>query len=205
MKINLLDTGKELTLEDKVFACDVNNALLHQTVVSELLSLRQGSKAQKTRGEVRGGGKKPWRQKGTGRARVGSANNPLWKGGGVTFAAKPRQFKQKINRKMHQGALRTALSSLVRDKKLEVISDIKVKGPKTKELVAFLKKNKMDHTKTKINIIVNEADDNLLYAARNIPLVKVTDLASLTVHTLVNADKSLVTKDACEAISARLK
>ena len=204
MKIKLLDTGKPINLSDDIFASDVKPALIHQAVVTQLAGERQGTKAQSTRAEVRGGGKKPWRQKGTGRARVGSSNNPLWRGGGVTFAAKPRSFKKKINRKMHQAALRGILTSLVKEKRLEVLSKIEVKNPKTKELVEFLKKNKLDYTKSKINLIVDQLDDNLLYASRNLPDVRVSKAEEISVALLVGADKSLITAVACEQIAKGL-
>lgn len=205
MKVSLLDTGKKITLSDKVFSCEPSMPLIHQAVVAQMATARQGTKAQKTRAQVRGGGKKPWRQKGTGRARVGSSNNPIWRGGGVTFAAKPHTYEKKINRKMYKGALRSVLSSLVKDKRLEVVSDISVKTPKTKELVGFLKKNKLDHSKSRINLIVDKLDDNLLYAARNLAAVQVTDVSSVSVAMLVGADKSLFTQDACKAISKGLE
>ncbi len=204
MKVNLLDTGKEITLSDKVFACEANDVLVHQVVVAQLAGQRQGSKANKSRAEVRGGGKKPWRQKGTGRARVGSSNNPLWRGGGVTFAAKPRSFKQKINRKMNQGALCSALSVLLKDNRLQVVSDLSVKTPKTKELIGLLDGHKLQYEKTRVTIIVEKLDDNLLYASRNIPLVQVAEASSVSVAFLIAADKLVFTQAACEMISKSL-
>lgn len=204
MKVNLLDTGTALTLSDKVFACEANTSLVHQVVVAQLAAQRQGSKKNKSRADVRGGGKKPWRQKGTGRARVGSSNNPLWRGGGVTFAARPRNFKQKINRKMNQGALCSALSALLKDNRLQVVSDISVKTPKTKELVALLNGHKLQYENMRVSLVVKELDDNLLYASRNLPLVQVIEASSISVAFLISAEKLLVTKSACEAMNESL-
>ncbi|MBE8182749.1 MAG: 50S ribosomal protein L4 [Candidatus Portiera sp.] len=204
MKVSLLDTGKELTLSDKVFACAANEPLVHQVVVAQLAGQRQGSKQNKSRADVRGGGKKPWRQKGTGRARVGSSNNPLWRGGGVTFAARSRNFTQKVNRKMNHGALCSALSVLLKDNRMQVVSDISIKTPKTKELVGLLNSHKVQHETARVILIVKELDDNLLYASRNLPLVSVIEASAISVAFLISAHKLLITQAACETINESL-
>lgn len=210
MKVNLIDSSAQISLSEKVFGQEVNTSLIHQAVISYLATQRQGSKAQKTRAEVRGGGKKPWRQKGTGRARVGSSRNPVWRGGGVTFAAKPRSFKQKINRKMYQGALHSILSALVKDNRVAVISSIVLKQPKTKELLAFLAKynliNKGKESKKvckhiNIRLVVKELNENLVYASRNLPGVSVVKVSDISAPFLVGADKLLMTRDACEELN----
>ena len=203
MKVSLLDTSKEISLSDKVFKQEINTALIHQAVVSHLAGQRQGSKAQKTRGEVSGGGKKPWKQKGTGRARVGSSRNPVWRGGGVTFAAKPRSFKQKINRKMYRGALCGIFSALIKDERIVVISDIKLKSSKTKEFLSLLSKYNLREDKSNSNtrVVVKNLDENLIYASRNIPRVKVVEASAISAPFLVGADKLLMTQDACEELN----
>jgi large subunit ribosomal protein L4 len=162
---------------------------------------RHGSKAQKSRSDVRGGGAKPWRQKGTGRARAGTSRSPLWAGGGATFAARPRDFSQKVNRKMYRAALRSMLSELIRQDRVIVTEEITVSAPRTKELKALLASFGLDR-----GLIVVEAfSENLWLAARNLPDVAVTDVASVDPLSLVAADQILLTAGAARLLEERLK
>ena len=168
MNLNTV-TGSAVELSDVAFGREFNEALVHQVVTAYLAGGRQGSRAQKTRGEVSGGGKKPWRQKGTGRARAGSIRSPIWVGGGRAFAAKPQDWSQKVNRKMYRGAMQCILAELIRQDRLVLVDDISISAPKTKELIAKLK----DLNAPKALIVTNEVDENLYLAARNIPYVSV--------------------------------
>ena len=155
-----------MAVSDTVFAKEYNEALVHQVVVAYMAGARAGTKAQKTRSEVRGGGKKPWRQKGTGRARVGTIRSPIWRSGGVTFAAKPRSYDQKVNRKMYRGAIRSILSELVRQERLTIVEQFDVEAPKTKLLAEKLKKANLND----VLIVVGDGQlsENLYLASRNI-------------------------------------
>jgi large subunit ribosomal protein L4 len=139
MELTITGSGQGITVSEATFAKDFNEALVHQVVVAYMAAGRQGTKAQKTRSEVRGGGKKPWRQKGTGRARAGTIRSPIWRSGGVTFAAKPRSYEQKVNRKMYRAAMRSILSELVRQERLIVVDDFSIDTPKTKAFTAKFK------------------------------------------------------------------
>lgn len=178
-----------ITVSDAAFGREFNEALVHQVVTAYLAGGRAGTKAQKTRTQVRGGGKKPWRQKGTGRARAGTIRSPLWRGGGKVFAARPRDFSQKVNRKMYQGAVRAILSELVRQDRLLVLEDFTLEAPKTRQLAVKLKALSLDNV-----LIVTEGTDEKLYlAARNLPNVEVRNVNTLDPVSLIGYEKVLVT------------
>lgn len=181
---------------DQVFAREYNESLIHQVVTAFLAGARSGTKAQKSRSEVRGGGAKPWRQKGTGRARAGTRNSPVWRGGGVAFAASPRDFGQKVNRKMYRGAMRSILSQLVRDDRLVLVEDFTLDAPKTRPLVHRLAEMGL----VDVTIVAHDVDANLYLAARNIPKVIVTDVAGLDPVLLVQSEKTLMTVPAMRQI-----
>lgn len=188
--------GNAIKVSDAIFGRDFSEALVHQVVTAYLAGGRAGTKAQKTRSDVRGGGRKPWRQKGTGRARAGTIRSPLWRGGGATFAARPQDHSQKVNRKMYRGALQAILSELVRQDRLIVLDTIDVSTPKTRELLAQLAAHDFD----KGLIITPEIDGNLFLASRNIPNIYALDVASLDPVSLVAADKVIMTVDAVKKI-----
>ncbi len=188
--------GATLSASDQVFDKPFNEALVHQAVVAYMAGARAGTKAQKSRSEVRGGGKKPWRQKGTGRARAGTIRSPLWRKGGVTFAAKPRNHAQKLNKKMYRGALASILSELVRSGGLQVIDALSVAAPKTKELAARLKELGL----SSVTIVVDALDDNLVLAARNLPQGDVLTVSELNPVALLRNEKVLVTVPAMKQI-----
>lgn len=200
MNLNL--TGAEGTVEvsEVTFAREYNEALVHQVVTAYLAGARQGSRAQKTRSEVAGGGRKPWKQKGSGRARAGTIRSPLWRSGGVTFAAKPQDHSQKVNKKMYRAAMRTIWSELVRQDRLVVVEELKLDAPKTK-----LFKAKMAELNVENALVVShELDDNLFLAARNIPNVDVRDAASIDPVSLIAYDKVLVTVGALKQVEETL-
>ena len=193
-------SGGAIQVSDQVFGADFNETLVHQVVTAFLAGARAGTKAQKTRSQVRGGGSKPWRQKGTGRARQGTIRSPLFRGGGRTFAASPRNYAQKVNRKMYRGALRAILSELVRQDRLVVVDDFGVTAPKTKDLAAKL--GSMDLRD--VLIVVEQLDENLLLAARNLYHVDVRETGEIDPVSLVAFDKVLVTPGALKNIEERL-
>lgn len=200
MKVRLHNEKGSLDIADSMLGAKFNEPLVHQVVTAYLAGQRSGTKAQKSRGEVRGGGSKPWRQKGTGRARAGTTRGPLWIGGGRTFAAKPRKFDQKVNRKMYRAALRSVLSELLRQERLLLTSEFKVTAPKTKELKTKLAEFGVDR-----GLIVVEAfDENLWLAARNLPDVFCLDIASLDPMSLVGSDKVIMTAAAAKILEERL-
>lgn len=176
-------------VSEAAFARVYNEDLVHQVVTAYLAGARQGTKAQKTRAEVRGGGKKPWRQKGTGRARAGTIRSPIWVGGGRAFAAQPRDFEQKVNRKMYRAALCTILSELARKDRLVVVDTFTVLEPKTKALVHKLN----EYSSSEALIITDELDVNLYLAARNIPRVDVLDVSAVDPVSLVSFERVIVT------------
>ena len=182
--------NQSITLSDATFAREFNEALVHQVVTAFLAGGRAGTKAQKTRGMVRGGGKKPWAQKGSGQARAGSIRSPLWRGGGKTFAAVPRDFSQKVNRKMYQGAMRVILSELVRQQRVLVLPEFGVEAPKTKQLVGKLKALGLEDN---VLIVTEQADEKLYLAARNLVNVEVREVTGLDPVSLVGYDKVLMT------------
>jgi large subunit ribosomal protein L4 len=204
MELNLLNSKKKLELADTIFACEFNEALIHQVVTAYMAGGRAGTKAQKTRAEVSGGGVKPWRQKGTGRARAGTIRSPIWRKGGITFAAKPRSFKQKVNKKMYQGALRSILSELIRQDRLIVVDSFKVTSPKTKDFIKKL--NDMKIESDKVLIIADAVDENLYLSTRNLPYIEVLDAAISATNpvALVSAEKVIITEAAIKEIEGML-
>ncbi len=193
-------SSKNLDVSDAVFGQDFNEALIHQVVTAYLAGARAGTKAQKTRSDVRGGGRKPFKQKGTGRARAGTIRSPLWRSGGTTFAARPRDFSQKINRKMFSGAYRSILSELVRQERLVVVDKLNFSEAKTKDLAAKLVALGLDS----VLIVVSELDENLYLSARNLHKVEVTDVVAIDPVSLVKFDKVLMTSDAVKKLEERL-
>ena len=198
MKIELLSTKKNtgIDISDTIFGKDFNESLVHQAVVSFMAGSRQGSAKQKTRSEVRGGGKKPYRQKGTGRARAGTIRSPIWRGGGVTFASRPRDYSKKINKKMYRAAIRSIFSELLRQEKLVGIEKPVLEKPKTKEIANLLKQFSL----TKVLIITEEPDINLYLSARNIPNVDVISVREINPVILLKSNKVAVTADALKQI-----
>ena len=199
MKIDLLTSSAKksgITISEATFGKDFNESLVHQAVVSYMAGSRQGSAKQKTRSEVRGGGKKPYRQKGTGRARAGTIRSPLWRGGGVTFAATPRDYSKKINKKMYRAALRSIFSELLRQGKLVAIETPVLEKPKTKEIAKFLK----DFSLSKVLFIIDNFDSNFYLSARNIPNVDVITVKEINPVILLKSDKVAVTAAAFKLI-----
>ena len=200
MELALKDASGALEVSETTFGLEFNEALVHQVVVAYAAGARQGTRAQKTRSEVSGGGAKPWRQKGTGRARAGTTRGPIWRSGGVTFAAKPQDHSQKVNRKMYRGAIASILSELVRQERLIVVNDFSVETPKTKELVAKLKGLELKD----VLIVTKEVDENLFLSARNLYKVDVRDVAAIDPVSLVGFEKVLITADAVKEIEGIL-
>lgn len=192
--------GKSVSVSDKTFGREFNEALIHQVVTAVLAGARQGTKGQKTRAEVRGGGIKPWKQKGTGRARAGTIRSPLWRGGGVTFAARNRDFSQKVNKKMYRGAMAVILSELLRQGRLTIVESFSVAAPKTKELLGKLSNMGLED----VLIISDAADENLYLAARNLYHVGVCDAASVDPVSLVGFGNVLMTVDSVKTFEERL-
>lgn len=200
MELVLKDAQSALEVSETTFGRDFNEALVHQVVVAYAANARQGTRGQKTRAEVTGSGKKPWRQKGTGRARAGGVKGPIWRGGGVTFAAKTQDHSQKVNKKMYRGALKSILSELVRQDRLVVVESFSVEAPKTKELKAKLKAMNLED----VLIVTAEVDENLFLAARNLYKVDVRDVAGLDPVSLIAFNTVLVTADAVKQIEEML-
>ncbi|MEY3006865.1 MAG: hypothetical protein RI942_1207 [Pseudomonadota bacterium] len=189
-----------VAVSEATFAREYNEALVHQVVTAYLAGARQGTRAQKTRSEVAGGGKKPWRQKGTGRARAGTIRSPIWRSGGTTFAAKPQDHSQKVNKKMYRAAMRSILSELARTDRLVVVESFDVEAPKTKMLVEQLKGYGVDN----VLIIANEIDKNLYLAARNLHKVDVSDVEGIDPVSLIAFEKVMVTVDAVKKFEEAL-
>jgi large subunit ribosomal protein L4 len=200
MELSFKDAKGALEVSDTTFGLEFNEALVHQVVVAFGAGARQGTKAQKTRAEVRGGGKKPWRQKGTGRARAGTIRSPIWVGGGRAFAAKPRDFDQKVNKKMYRGAIKSILSELVRQERLIVVESFGVETPKTKELLAKLNEYELKD----VLIVTPEVDENLFLASRNLYKVDVRDVQGIDPVSLIAFDKVLITADAVKQLEEAL-
>jgi large subunit ribosomal protein L4 len=200
MELKTADTNEGVQVSDATFDRDFNQALVHQAVTAYLARARYGTKGQKTRASVAGGGAKPWRQKGTGRARAGTIRSPLWRGGGVTFAARPREFRQKLNKKMYRAAMRSILSELVRQSRLVVVEDFAIAEAKTRVLVAKLTDLKL----ASVLIVVDTPDDKLTRAARNLAMVQVRPADRLDPVSLVNVDKVVITKAALHRVEAWL-
>ena len=204
MKVQLLNatgSASELQVSDTVFAAAYNEPLVHQVVVAYQATGRQGTRKQKTRSEVRGGGKKPWRQKGTGQARAGTIRSPLWRGGGKVFPASPDEnFTHKVNRKMYRGALRSILSELLRQGRLVTVSEFNMDQPKTKTLVERLKK--LDTAD--VLIVTDTLDNNLALAARNLPDVDVRTVSATDPVSLIRHDKVIMTQGAVKKLEEML-
>lgn len=191
MKLKAIN-GSMIEISDEIFGCEYNEGLVHQLVTAHMAGGRQGSKAQKTRAQVSGGGKKPWKQKGSGRARAGTSRGPLWRGGGVTFAAVPRDFTQKLNKKMYRKGIKIILSELVRQDRFVITDAINLPAPKTKELVGFLKNLNLNQV---LIVGANESHD-LYLAARNLPDVAVCDYTEVDPVSLLAFPKVLFTAEA---------
>ena len=204
MELNVVKPGNEaagtVAVSEANFAREYNEALVHQVVTAYLSGARQGTRAQKTRSEVAGGGKKPWRQKGTGRARAGTIRSPIWRSGGVTFAAKPRDHAQKVNRKMYRAAMRSILSELARTDRLMIVETLDVEQPKTKLLVEALKGYGVDN----VLIVADNVDKNLYLASRNLHKVDVRDVEGADPVSLIAFDKVMITLDAVKKFEEAL-
>lgn len=205
MKLTILnskfeETNKTLEVQDSVLNIPYNEALIHQVVTSTLTNARSGTKAQKTRADVSGGGAKPWRQKGSGRARAGTTRSPLWRTGGVTFAARPKNYDLKINKKMYVGALRSILSELNRLNRLVVVDSIDLKEPKTKELAVILK----SYLDQKIMLITKDFDMNLFLSSRNLKNVYMIDVELLDPVSLVDSERVIITAEALKSLEEAL-
>lgn len=192
--------GSNIEVSDVVFGAEYKEALVHQVVVAYMAAARSGTKAQKTRSDVSGGGIKPFRQKGTGRARQGTIRSPIMRTGGVTFAARPRNYEQKVNRKMYRGALRSILSELVRQERMIVVDDFALSAPKTKELVAKLKGVGISDAL----IVTENLDENLLLASRNLYQVDARPLSEVDPVSLIGFDKVIITAGALKALEEKL-
>ena len=201
MKLKMVNGAGELQVSEAAFGREFNEALVHQVLNAYRAAGRAGTKAQKTRAEVRGGGRKPWAQKGTGQARAGSNRSPIWVGGGRAFAAKPRSFEQKVNRKMYRGAIRAMLSELARTERLLVAEQIALEAPKTRLLAGQLK----SWTLQSVLIVVEALDEKLFLAARNLPHVEVIEAAALNPLSLMRHDKVLMTVGAVKMLEERLQ
>ena len=201
MKLKVANGGSELSVSDANFGAEYNEALVHQLVVAYMNGGRAGTKRQKSRAEVRGGGRKPHAQKGTGQARAGSSRSPIWVGGGRAFAARPRDYSQKVNRKMYRAGLRSMLAQLVRTDRLVVTESLSLAEPRTKLLVGELKKLSLDNTL----IVVEAQDEKLELAARNLPFVEVITVSEINPVALATFDKVLMTVGAVKMIEERLQ
>ncbi|TNG96834.1 50S ribosomal protein L4 [Pasteurellaceae bacterium USgator11] len=200
MELVTKDAQSALTVSETTFGREFNEALVHQVVVAYAAGARQGTRAQKTRAEVAGSGKKPWRQKGTGRARSGNVKSPIWRSGGVTFAAKPQDHSQKVNKKMYRGAIKSILSELLRQDRLVVVEKFEVAAPKTKVLVQKLKEMALED----VLIITADLDENLFLAARNLYKVDVRDAQAIDPVSLIAFEKVVITADAVKQIEEML-
>ena len=194
------DTSESITVSDTVLACPYNEGLVHQLVTTYRYNGRAGTRAQKTRADVRGGGRKPWKQKGTGRARAGTIRSPIWRGGGVTFAAKPKFYDMKINRKMYRKAMASILSELYRSDALAVMNDVVCESTKTRDLKQMLLK----HGLSNVLIVVHEPNENLSRGAANLPHVEVLDAAHVNPISLLRYEKTLLTVPALRQLEERL-
>ena len=184
-------------MSDDIFAVEVSTSSMHQVIVAQLANKRQGTQSALTRAEVSGGGKKPWRQKGTGRARVGSSRNPVWKHGGVAFAPKPRDYSKNVNKKVRKLAIKSALTSKLTEKQIYVLEDLNIAEPKTKEMVGVLKALKIDG---KALIVTKDVDEKVVRASSNIKGVITTVSTSMNVYDIMNHDSLILTRSAVESI-----
>lgn len=205
MELTLVSTdnksGKKIEVSDTTFGCKYNEPLVHQVVTAYMNAARAGTKAQKTRAQVSGGGAKPWKQKGTGRARAGSIRSPIWRKGGKIFAAVPRDFSQKVNRKMHEKAICVILSELVRQDRLKVVEEFSLDKPKTKDLVKKLQELQLD----KVLVVSADVDTNLLLAARNLHKVHLCTAQQINPANLIAFDHVLITVKALKQVEEKLQ
>ena len=205
-KVDVYDMqGKKVSdveLNENVFGIEPNEAVVHSVLVNYLANQRQGTQSTKTRAEVRGGGRKPWRQKGTGRARQGSTKAPQWRGGGVAFAPKPRDFSKKVNKEAKRVAFRSAISTKLADKELIVLENLDIKDAKTKSMVEVLKNLGIDRTAV---LVTKDANENVLRASGNLSTVEVTNSDLLSVYDIIKCDKLVVTADAIKSIEEAYK
>lgn len=193
---------KNIEVAENVFSCPFNEPLIHQVVTAYLSAARAGTKAQKNRAAVSGGGSKPWKQKGTGRARAGTTRGPIWRKGGVAFAAQPRSYEQKVNKKMYRGAVRSIISELIRMDRWLVVESLVVESPKTKD---FIKQLTTLNINEKVLIITEAVEENLYLAARNLGHVDVIDVAAVDPASLVGSEKVLITVAALKQLEELLK
>ncbi len=200
MNLSLAENKGTVEVTDVSFGREYNEGLVHQVLVAFMAGSRQGSRAQKNRSRVSGGGKKPWRQKGTGRARAGTSRSPIWRSGGVTFAAQPQEHSVKVNKKMYRGALRCIWSELIRQERLVVVEDLVIEQPKTKVLVEKLRDLGLSETL----IVVEEIDDNLRLASRNLSKTDVREVTHIDPLCLISNEKVLVTAGALKGLEAAL-
>lgn len=200
MNLSLAADGGSVEISDAAFGREFNEALVHQVVVAHMAGARQGTRAQKSRSAVSGGGRKPWRQKGTGRARAGTIRSPIWRGGGVTFAAQPQDHSSKVNRKMYRGALQCIVSELIRQERLIAVEAFNIDAPKTKALLNELKNLDL----RSVLIVTEEVDENLYLAARNVKGVDVRDVQGVDPVSLISHDKVLVTVGALKKLEEAL-
>lgn len=196
MELQVVDNNSTVSVSDEVFAREFNEGLVHEVVVAYMAGARAGTKGQKNRSAVSGGGAKPWRQKGTGRARAGTIRSPLWRGGGKTFAATNRDFSKKVNRKAYRAAIKSIFSELIRQERLVVVDTFALAEIKTKQLVAKLNELNAQN----VLILDKEVDVNVALSSRNVPGVEVADIATLSPVDLVQREKVIVTKDAVAAL-----
>jgi large subunit ribosomal protein L4 len=204
MELGVMSTHNpagKITVSDQNFAAEFNEGLVHQVVTAYLAAARAGTRAQKNRSDVRGGGKKPWRQKGTGRARAGSIRSPIWRSGGVTFAARPQNYAQKVNRKMYRGAMKSILSELIRQERLIVVDTFELELPKTRELIKKLEAFNVDKN---ILVIADTLTANLELAARNLYNVQVCQVSEVNPVSLVSYEKVLITEAALKVLEENL-
>ena len=200
VQIDIAGGKGSVDLSDDNFAVSFKEALIHQVVTAYLAGGRSGTSAQKSRSQVSGGGKKPWRQKGTGRARAGTIRSPIFTGGGQTFARSTRDYSQKINRKMYRGAMRSIVSELARQERLLVVKELTVKAPSTKDMAATLEKLGVTHGL----IVLAENDNNVMLSVRNIPNIEITTVSDLNPVSLVAYEKILITADAVKTLDEKL-
>ena len=204
MELNVCKPGSSevatVSVSDAAFAREYNEDLVHQVVTAYMAGARQGTRAQKNRAAVNGGGKKPWRQKGTGRARAGTSRSPIWRSGGVTFAAKPQDHSQKVNRKMYRAAMQTIMSELARQDRLMVVESLDLEAPKTKLLLQRLGEYGVDN----VLIVSTEVNENLYLAARNLHKVNVSDVDDIDPLSLIGHDKVMVTVGAVKKFEEML-
>lgn len=200
MELAVAGAGNQVQVADAVFAQEYNEGLVHQVVTAYQAGARAGTHAQKTRSEVKASGSKPWRQKGTGRARAGTVASPIWRSGGVAFAAKPRDYSQKVNRKMYRAAMRSILSELLRKDRVKIVDSFAIAEPKTKALVAKLKELEVND----VLIIADDIDKNLYLSARNLPRVYLCDAQAIDPVSLLTSPQLIITVAALKQLEERL-